>query len=419
VLLAIVKVIWVVSFTAWLVHSAEGLAPHLWDVDPAQVWWTLSQQVPLPVGPQGFRTLALGVLHVVVLAVTSPWWSTIHRSPKARRRAGLGTWLLAALLAVVAFVPLGLQPTLVAPTFSIETIGERITHLVDGSALLRALDAWLAVGRPVIEEPTPVEKPVDATAFDATLESGSVPLMDRWDPMLLAAAKGDLELFADTKAVMFVESSGKQYAVSPTGCAGLMQFCVGTAQRAPFHRIFGAGGVSACGCTDCSVPWPVQMALETDPAAIDKHRGAFPCDLTDARFDADRSIRAGVAYVDELKQDLGGNLLLVYVGYNAGPAVAKRLHKKVGGSATLDRIEPELEPALRPWYGSRAPSMARLLAKINLPKLQRARARFATPARPVAPAPAPPPAGPAPAPPPPPEVKIVPIAPSSGTDAAE
>ena len=378
--LALVKVIWVVSFTSWLVYSVEGLAPHWAGVDPAEVWWSWSQQVPLPMGPQGLRTLVLGMLHVVVLAATAPWWSMVHRSPNARRRGRLGGWLLAAVLFVIAFVPLGLQPTLVAPTLSFETLRERVTHLVDGSALLRAIDAWLAVGRPVLEERAPVQRPVDGTAFDATLDSSAVPLMDRWDPMLLSAAKGDLDLFADTKAVMFVESSGKQYAVSPTGCSGLMQFCVSTAQRQPFRRIFGAGGVSACGCTDCTVPWPVQMALETDPTALDRMADQFPCDLTDARFDAERSIKAGVAYVKELKADLGGNLLLVYVGYNAGPAVAARLHKAVGSRATLGQIKPQLEPALRPYYGARAPRMARLLSGINLPKLQQARRRFAVPA---------------------------------------
>jgi len=393
VLLAFVKVVWVVSFTSWAIHSAEGLAPHMLDVDVHQWWWSLSQQVPLPLGPQGTRTLVLGGIHVLALALTAPWWSTLHRSPN-QRRGGIGRWILGALLFAIAFVPLGLQPTLVAPTLSLETLQERITHLVDGSALLRALDAWLAVGRPVLEEPARVQEPVDETAFDATLESTGLPLMDRWDPMLLRAAKGDEELFADTKAIMFVESSGKQYAVSPTGCSGLMQFCVGTAQRAPFRSIFGAGGVSACGCTDCSVPWSVQMALETDPSAVDTVGDDFPCDLTDARFDADKSIRAGVAYVRELKADLGGNLLLVYVGYNAGPAVAARLHTAVGSDATLERIQPNLEPALRPWYGVRATRMAHLLGTINLPKLMAARARFARtfdrpPPRPREPAPTP------------------------------
>ncbi|MEM6931382.1 MAG: transglycosylase SLT domain-containing protein [Myxococcota bacterium] len=408
------KVIWVVSFTAWLVNSAEGLAQPLFDVDPAQVWFDLSQQVPLPLGPQGFRTTALAARHILVLAVSAPWWSTIHRAPGRRRGAGFGTWLLASVLFLVAFVPLGLQPTLVAPTFTIETLRERVTHLVDGTAVFRALDAWLSVGREVYEEPEAVQQPVDATAFDATLESSRVPLMDRWDPVLLAAAKNDLDLFADTKAVMFVESSGKQYAVSPTGCAGLMQFCVGTAQRAPFRQIFGAGGVSACGCTDCSVPWPVQVALESDPAAIDDVAAEFPCDLTDARFDAEKSIKAGVAYVRELNEDLGDNLLLVYVGYNAGPAVARRLHKTVGSQATLAQIRPQLEPALRPWYGSRAPRMARLLGKVNLPKLQNARRRFAAQSKP------PPVARPQTGTGEPPSARIVPVGEGpSGTNRAE
>ena len=89
--------------------------------------------------------------------------------------------------------------------------------------------------------------------------------MDRWDPYLLEAAEGDRELFARTKAFMWVESGGRQFALSATGCAGLMQFCASTAQRRPFGGIFGVGAVSACGCDDCSVPREVQIALETDP----------------------------------------------------------------------------------------------------------------------------------------------------------
>ncbi len=374
-LLALVKFVSVVSLTAWIIASAEGLAEPLFDVDPALFWLDLSHQVPLPLGPQGFRTAVMGAVHVLVLAVSAPWWSAVHRAP-GRRGPGLGTWLLFAVLFLIAFVPLGIQPTLVAPTLTFDTLRDRVTNLVDGTAVFRALDAWLSVGRPVLEEPAPVQEPVDVTAFEATLESTGLPLVDRWDPLLLRATKGDLDLFADTKAVMFVESSGRQYAVSPTGCAGLMQFCVGTAQRAPFRNIFGAGGVSACGCTDCSVPRKVQVALETDPSAVDRVKDQFPCDLTDARFDAERSLEAGVAYVRELNEDLGGNLLLAYVGYNAGPAVARRLHKEVGSQATLAQIGPELEPALRPWYGTRAARRARLLARINLPKLEQARRRF-------------------------------------------
>ncbi|MEZ4237837.1 MAG: lytic transglycosylase domain-containing protein [Myxococcota bacterium] len=220
---------------------------------------------------------------------------------------------------------------------------------------------------------------VSADAFDADLDADAVPLIDPTGTRCCSTrATATAVLAARTKAFMWVESGGRQFAVSATGCSGLMQFCASTAQRAPFHHIFGVGQVSACGCRDCGVPREVQVALETDPEAVRTHADRFPCPLTDARFDAERSIRAGVAFVRELGADVGDNLPLMYVGYNAGPAVSRGLYRQLGrrGDLSIAEIAPHLEPALRPYYGDRAAGRARGLVGVHLPKLVAAYERW-------------------------------------------
>jgi hypothetical protein len=151
-----------------------------------------------------------------------------------------------------------------------------------------------------------------------------------------------------------------------------MQFCATTAQEPPIHAIFGVGQVAACGCADCGVPRELLVALETDPTVAAAAPEAFPCSLTDARFDADKAIRAGVAWVDKLGQQLGGNLPLIYVAYNSGPSIARKLHRALGPDVTTAGLRPHLANALRPVYGDRANGRAQGLLDVHLPKLLRA-----------------------------------------------
>ena len=155
-----------------------------------------------------------------------------------------------------------------------------------------------------------------------------------------------------------------------------MQFCASTAQQPPFRSVFGVGRVTACGCRDCSVPRGVVVALETDPAAVTEHAAAFPCNLSDARFDGERAIRAAVLYVEDLRGDVGGNLALMYIGYNAGPRVARALHRELGSEVTLDGLRPHLAKALAPYYGRAAAGRARGLTEVHLPKLMAAYDRW-------------------------------------------
>jgi hypothetical protein len=299
-------------------------------------------------------------------------WSQLDKTHGPSVRGALGVLFTAVTtLLLVVFL---LQPTLVPLRLDRRAWLERAANLVDGTASSHIVDSIVGAARWFYAEPAEGIEVVTAEAFEAGLDSEIVPLMDRWDRYLLEAAEGDRELFAKTKAFMWVETGGRQFALSATGCAGLMQFCASTAQRRPFHGIFGVGQVSACGCDDCSVPRAVQIELETDATAASRHEDTFPCDLSDARFDAERSIRAGVAYVRELSDKSGGHLPLMYVGYNSGPAIAASLHKTLGPQEeiTVEELRPHLADALRPYYGKRAEPRANGLIEVHLPKLMSA-----------------------------------------------
>lgn len=299
-----------------------------------------------------------------------------HRRAPAKVRAALGLGVGTA--AVVLAAALLLQPTLVPMRLDGPSWVERAANLVDGTSSAAVVDTAVWVARAMHPRPVRGVDPVAVDRLSAGLDQPTVPLMDRWDEALLAAADGDRELFARTKAVMWVESGGRQYAVSSTGCLGLMQFCASTARTRPVHAIFGRGQVTACGCRSCGVPRDVANALETDPGAVARVQERFPCPLTDARFDPDKAIRAGAAWVERLGRDVGDNLLLVYVSYNSGPAVGRAVFRAVGqrGDVTLDEIRPHLASALAPHYGSSAAGRAQGLLDVHLPKLQRAYERW-------------------------------------------
>jgi hypothetical protein len=160
-----------------------------------------------------------------------------------------------------------------------------------------------------------------------------------------------------------------------------MQFCVSTARSEPYRSIYGVGEVYACGCggTRCRIAKTVQRALETGgQSALEEHASAFPCDLSDARFNAEKAITAGATYVGRLSRRFGGNIYLMYIGYNSGPAIAKKVYKRLGknADASIDDIAQHLTEVLTPYYGDKSPRRARSLLKIHLPKIQRAVKRF-------------------------------------------
>ena len=226
--------------------------------------------------------------------------------------------LVFSLTITLLLVPFVLQPTL-GPTYTPpHSWVERAANLADGTASRFVADSVIGLYRKLYAKPVDptggvTEADVDAThaSFEPEPDkatptappapSGNEPLMDRWDPQIERACNGDPRKFAMVKAFMWVESAGRQFAVSPTGCSGLMQFCAGTARSRPFRRVFGTGQVYTCKCEGrCRIDRATRRALETGVGGFGELRDDFPCDLTDARFKPQRSIRAGALYIDRL-----------------------------------------------------------------------------------------------------------------------
>jgi hypothetical protein len=307
--------------------------------------------------------------------------------------------VLFSLVVTVLLVPFVLQPTLVPEVTEPRAWAERTANLLDGTATAEIANSVVGLYRkalvdPVVAEGVPKE---DLDVFEtsesdeasgpiaAPMPNGEQPLMDRWDPYIRKVSDGDASKFAYVKAFMWVESGGRQYAVSRTGCSGLMQFCVGTAKSPPFNRVFGTGTVYRCSCKNgaCSIPRNVQKELESgDPEALEEHRDAFPCEMTDARFDPNKIIPAGGLYIDRLRKSYGGNIYLMYIGYNSGPRVADAVYEKLDENpdATLDQIDDHLADCLRPYFGQYADRRARGLVNTHLPKLANAYDKYYVPA---------------------------------------
>jgi soluble lytic murein transglycosylase-like protein len=292
-------------------------------------------------------------------------WAKRHR--RGRAVAG-GLFSVAVTLLLVPFV---IQPTLVPLRLGGRAWARRAANLVDGSASAALLDSVVGLYRKVYARPV-IFRGVDEAAFAARRGE----LMDRWDPLIREVVEADPEAFARLKAVMWVESGGEQWAVSRTGCVGLMQFCSRTARSGAFHGIFGVGQVYQCRCDgDCRVPRDARLDLESgNERRIRRQKDAFPCELTDGRFDPKKSLAAGWLFLRELSRELDGNLALTYIAYNSGPTVARRLFGTLGrrGDADLATIARHLPAALRPHYGDAADARASGLSRVHLPKLLRA-----------------------------------------------
>lgn len=304
----------------------------------------------------------------------------------------IGEWSF-TLVVTALLIPFVVQPTLVPRMLTPMSWVERTANLVDGTATAEIADSVVGLYRKIYADPVVTEGLSPAQQQELVqqiqegqssgpvtppMPSGKSPLMDRWDPYIQNVSEDDPAKFAYIKAFMYVESGGRQYAVSRTGCAGLMQFCVGTARTQPFKRVFGTGAVYKCDCSGdkCKFPPQMQADMESgDPAKLEKHRHAFPCEMTDGRFDPNKIIEAGGLYVDSLRSQFGGNIYLMYIGYNSGPRIAAKVYEKLGRdpNATLEQIGPHLEDALvnsgKSWATR---GRARNLVRTHLPKLKRA-----------------------------------------------
>ena len=371
----------VMACAAWGLFELSTLFATFTGDETAMLLW---RRVSIMTG-LSLRTVRLGIFVPAQIVVLVMLWRPMSWARRGMERLGerflpIQSWIsrrvpalgialgiVFSLLITTILVPFVLQPTLVPMSFSKEAWLDRVANLADGTASRATVDSVLSVYHH-FTAPRTLSR---YTLKKVRQERVGGPMMDRWDALIRDATTGP-EHFAQTKAFMWVESAGRQYAVSNTGCLGLMQFCVSTAQRRPFRGIFGAGAVTACGCSACTLPRSFQDALETDPDA--PLRPDFPCDPSDARFDAEKAIRAGAAYTQELSDQFGGNLYLMYIGYNSGPAVSRRLWKATGKDPNLDlkTLRTHLAPTLKRWYGSRATSRANGLLDTHLPKLHKA-----------------------------------------------
>ena len=382
---------WVLAgaMLAWLLFiGSDQLATRFGFSDQDLMWAYLGR----PIGLNGtqMRLVTFAPVHLVTAAVL--WkpmgWAreriagVIEQFTDGLQRATAGTphCIIVAeagfTLAITAsLVPFVLQPTMVPLEMTKSAWAQRVTHLVDGSASAAFVESGIGLWKRLL---APDQESVRAgTSAQFAIGDG---LMDRWDPVIWDAVDGDRHRFAQVKAVIWVESAGRQFAVSHTGCLGLMQFCVGTARREPFKAIFGSGTVYPCGCPDggCTVSQSMKEALEVgDQATISANKRSFPCELSDSRFDPHKSIGSGSRYLSDLSADLGDNLLLMYVGYNSGPTIAKRVFADLqgNGEATVEDIALHLESELAPFY-STAERRAKGLTSTHLPKLDAAYDRF-------------------------------------------
>lgn len=414
-ILAAYLLIWVIylALVSLAFHTIATLIIGGMGYDETYLFWR-KHAFTYQISPLTLRLIVFGSAHLVVLfllrniirntmasgeyvfdLVQKVYLKIGAKLPSVQRIVGTTFTIMVTLL----LIPFVLQPTTVGMRMDADAWKARAVNLIDGRASLGLADSVIGFYRKFWAEPvivpeqkiskkdlkdafkqdTPNNKPGPYTLKPNQMRKS--PLMDRWDPLIWKAANNDRRRFAMIKAFMYVESGGKQFAVSHTGCAGLMQFCSGTAKRGPFKAIFGRGQVYACGCrkTSCRVDRAVQRDLESgDIRLIKSHANNFPCEITDARFDASKAIRAGAKYIELLDNSVNGNIYLMYVGYNSGPRIAKRVFNQTQnkGTADLSEIETHLANEMLPYYGQGSHARARSLLRTHLPKIKRAYDRY-------------------------------------------
>ena len=339
-------------------------------------------------------------------------WGLVDRGIAAVERAmeGFGkrfrrtamAWSLAFTVGVTALlVPFVIQPTLVPRSMSGTAWAARAANLADGTASAAFVESVVGLYSRITSTPVAsrgggkeaweVAFPEDSGQTIPIHDGGDPGLvvapppptssfMDRWDPTIRQVVGKDRKRFALVKALIWVESGGRQFAVSTTGCVGLTQFCGPTARTNPYRKVFGVGKVYPCNCDGaCRVDRAVQKDLESgDMEKLLGHKESFPCDLSDARFDPARAIKAGNLYVGRMLRAYGGNIFLLYIGYNSGPAVASRVWRAAGRDPKmgLAEIEQHLAASLKPYFGASSDHRARSLLRVHLPKLKAAYRRY-------------------------------------------
>jgi len=404
--------VWVLLFAlaALGLQALIGLAADFFEFDSVnQLWAYLSRKTGM--SRLTLRLAGAGLIHLLwLLLLRKPifrTWELLEKGITALEKGldRLGehsllrrAWSTSFTAVVTALlIPFIIQPTLVPYEWGGKAWAVRAANLVDGTASVTAVESvvglYRRLGAPPVKSrglkggPMDVIFPEnDGQAIPIMDGSGGVgpppagPVMDRWDPVIRGVVGTDKRAFALVKALIWVESAGRQFAVSRTGCVGLGQFCSPTARSHPFKDIFGLGQVYPCACSNggCRVPREVQRDLESgDMARLLKHKDSFPCSLSDARFEPEKAIRASWTYARRLLRAHGNNIFLFYIGYNSGPAVSAAVWRKIGrdGGAGLDKIGDHLASAMAKYYKD-PEARARSLLKVHLPKLKAAFGRY-------------------------------------------
>ncbi|MCB9555309.1 MAG: transglycosylase SLT domain-containing protein [Deltaproteobacteria bacterium] len=400
-LLASYLLLWVLglALVAWSIHAIVSLSLMPFEIDGPAAFWRLVRR-SLAIDTVALRIVFFGALHVTLFWAFRSWIRRLVRSvdrridavifryqrfAERRRRLATITSVAFSLLVTALLIPFVVQPTLVPARNDSRAWSQRLANLLDGQASAAIAESVIGLYRRWLgAKPIVGPRVVSGEAKDERRA-----MIDRWDPLIGAIAP-TADRAAQLKALMVVESGGEQFAVSRTGCIGLMQFCSRTAQSRPFRAIFGSGTVYPCRCEGpCRVERSVRSALESGSLEqVLAQQSAYPCELSDGRLDPQRALRAGYAYLEQLAGQLDDNLLLIYIGYNSGPLVARAIQRSLGSaakSADTVAIAPYLAAALHPTFGERAQARARGLLRIHLPKLQRAyrhyRSQFARGAR--------------------------------------
>lgn len=264
--------------------------------------------------------------------------------------------------------------------------GDAIAHTAPWQAEVLASHSLAQRLRPPSPEPLHrARRAADRyTMSDPACETTTLPTSEhlrRWRGLvrrIVGIGRPDSQRdWALVMTFILVESGGRNFAISRSGCIGLMQFCDRTALRRPFGAIFGAARLRGCDCADrrCRVPLATRHFLETTPAALHPIVATdVPCDLGDPRFDPERALRAGWSYIRCLAERFDHDPYLVYIGYNSGPHVAERVWRALGRrrAPRLAAIARVLPRALRPNFGRAwARRRARALLRVHLPKVMR------------------------------------------------
>ncbi|MBI4980284.1 transglycosylase SLT domain-containing protein [Candidatus Woesearchaeota archaeon] len=149
-------------------------------------------------------------------------------------------------------------------------------------------------------------------------------------------------------AIIGSESSGNPYAVSSTGCAGLMQLC-GSSSPDDIIKVQ---------CSQKGAPPAHQCNLD---ACHTKTKGYVWCEICsssknncaqDDRYDPEKNIHAGVRIfkgkVDAVQSCKAGSDLIKcqIAAYNAGQGVINAAAKKAGTNPTWEEVKTQLTVAL-------------------------------------------------------------------------